>query len=177
MDIDTSSSLRSVAMSLDSVKLESPPLPLKGTWGRFMMAAYRPHRQTSPSSMRRISNYVSDEEMHIATTTEEEDSEMETQVVNRSMTSTRSSRANLRQQSQNFTSGSNPSWFTRIAPRSSSKRTSVLQAHILQPVNQNLAPPAVVISKCEAYTGLAGPNHYRHTWSQRESLALPVSRC
>jgi hypothetical protein len=174
MDIDTSSSLRSIAMSLDSVKLESPPLPPKGSWGRSMMPAYRPHRQPSPGSMRRNSKYISDEEMHIATTTEEEDSEMETQVVNRSMTSTRSFRASLH---QNFAGGSNPSWFARIAPRSSSKRTSVLQPHILQSVNQNLAPPVVVISKCEAYPRLAGPHHYKHTGSQRESLALPVSRC
>ena len=159
------------------MKLESPPLPPKGSWGGSMMAACRPRRQPSPSSMRRGSKYVSDEEMHIATTTEEEDSEMETQVVNRSMTSTRSFRANLNQQSQNFAGGSNPSWFTRIAPRSSRKRTSVLQSHILQPVNQNLSPPVVVISKCEAYPGLVGPNHYRHPGSQRESLALPVSRC
>lgn len=175
MDINTSPSLHSIAMSLDSMKLDSSPLLSKGTWRRSMAGSYRSLRQPSPNTMRQNSKYVSDEEMHIVTTTEEEDSDIEMQLSNRSITSTRSFRTGLSEKAQNV-SGSNPSWFARIAPRSRNKRASILQSHILQPANQNLSPPVVIISKCDTYPSVAEPEYRRNIGSHRENLALPGAR-
>ncbi|KIM27501.1 hypothetical protein M408DRAFT_165722 [Serendipita vermifera MAFF 305830] len=153
MDIDSSSPSQSISKKLGHLRLR-PSMPLRAHKSaaslRPMMAPPPLRRQVSQNSIStsstKTSRYVSDEDMHICTSTEEDESEVEG-TTNQSIPSAMFFR-NIRTQQVLWRSGNDENM-----PPSTNHPVHyapALESNWLQPSNRPSTLPVVIVDNCRA---------------------------